>query len=344
MPVIVSPFHSPLQTTPLSISEAAAEFGLYYAPDPSSQIACTIGGNVAENSGGVHCLKYGLTVHNIQQIKIITIEGEILTIGGSGLTGEDRVSYEVFVRARRDALAEMEFPDWMMPINQFRSAENSFARLGSGGSSQPFETVADYDNFLSRIAGFSAWSAQAIENMRGGQKVDDPNAEDQRQALEKYTIDLTERAEQGKLDPVIGRDQEIRRVIQVLSRRTKNNPVLIGEQGVGQRGERALKAVGRRGGRRDPRRQPAHGQLAARHPVPAASRAPPAPVALPAIPVPGPPPAGWSWPFQSAAAPGPATAAARTGALAGHCRCGPAPPGRPGCPAGSWRWPAGLGP
>ena len=69
----------------LAISQAADPYGLYYAPDPSSQIACTIGGNVAENSGGVHCLKYGLTVHNIQQLKIITIEGELLTIGGSGL-------------------------------------------------------------------------------------------------------------------------------------------------------------------------------------------------------------------------------------------------------------------
>jgi len=74
----------------------------------------------------------------------------------------------------------------------------------------------------------------AIDQMRGGQSVDDPNAEDQRQALEKYTIDLTERAEQGKLDPVIGRDDEIRRTIQVLQRRTKNNPVLIGEPGVGK--------------------------------------------------------------------------------------------------------------
>jgi len=69
----------------LAISEAVAKYDLYYAPDPSSQIACTIGGNVAENSGGVHCLKYGLTIHNIQQIKIITIEGELLTLGGSGL-------------------------------------------------------------------------------------------------------------------------------------------------------------------------------------------------------------------------------------------------------------------
>jgi ATP-dependent Clp protease ATP-binding subunit ClpB len=75
---------------------------------------------------------------------------------------------------------------------------------------------------------------QAVDEMRGGQSVNDPNAEEQRQALEKYTIDLTERAEQGKLDPVIGRDDEIRRVTQVLARRTKNNPVLIGEPGVGK--------------------------------------------------------------------------------------------------------------
>ncbi|WP_107853236.1 ATP-dependent chaperone ClpB [Oceanimonas marisflavi] len=75
---------------------------------------------------------------------------------------------------------------------------------------------------------------KAIDAIRGGQKVDDPNAEETRQALEKYTIDLTERAEQGKLDPVIGRDDEIRRTIQVLQRRTKNNPVLIGEPGVGK--------------------------------------------------------------------------------------------------------------
>ena len=73
-----------------------------------------------------------------------------------------------------------------------------------------------------------------IDEIRGGKTVNDPNAEEQRQALEKYTLDLTERAEQGKLDPVIGRDDEIRRTIQVLQRRTKNNPVLIGEPGVGK--------------------------------------------------------------------------------------------------------------
>ncbi len=75
---------------------------------------------------------------------------------------------------------------------------------------------------------------KAIDDLRGGQQVDDPNAEDSRQALEKFTIDLTERAEQGKLDPIVGRDDEIRRTIQILQRRTKNNPVLIGEPGVGK--------------------------------------------------------------------------------------------------------------
>ncbi len=66
----------------LAISEASAAYNLYYAPDPSSQIACSIGGNVAENSGGVHCLKYGLTVHNILELTVVTMEGDILTIGG----------------------------------------------------------------------------------------------------------------------------------------------------------------------------------------------------------------------------------------------------------------------
>ena len=75
---------------------------------------------------------------------------------------------------------------------------------------------------------------KAIDEVRGGAKVDDAGAEENRQALEKYSIDLTERASQGKLDPVIGRDDEIRRTIQVLQRRTKNNPVLIGEPGVGK--------------------------------------------------------------------------------------------------------------
>ncbi len=76
----------------LAISEAVAPYGLYYAPDPSSQIACSIGGNVAENSGGVHCLKYGLTVHNILKLRVLTIEGECLEIGGESL---DSAGYDL---------------------------------------------------------------------------------------------------------------------------------------------------------------------------------------------------------------------------------------------------------
>ncbi len=106
-------------------------------------------------------------------------------------------------------------------------------------SSELFALVAVEDKGqlgeLLRKAGANKEAVEkAIEQIRGGQHVNDPNAEDQRQALEKYTIDLTERAELGKLDPVIGRDDEIRRTVQVLQRRTKNNPVLIGEPGVGK--------------------------------------------------------------------------------------------------------------
>lgn len=71
--------------TNLSISDAVRHLGFYYAPDPSSQIACSIGGNVAENSGGVHCLKYGLTVHNILQLKVVTVDGQLMTVGSEGL-------------------------------------------------------------------------------------------------------------------------------------------------------------------------------------------------------------------------------------------------------------------
>jgi glycolate oxidase len=80
----------------LAISEAAKAHGLYYGPDPSSQIACSIGGNVAENAGGVHCLKYGLTVHNVLQIKLVTAAGELLTLGGGGL---DAPGYDLLALA-----------------------------------------------------------------------------------------------------------------------------------------------------------------------------------------------------------------------------------------------------
>jgi ATP-dependent Clp protease ATP-binding subunit ClpB len=97
-----------------------------------------------------------------------------------------------------------------------------------------FEDRGPLKNILRDAGAVRGAVEKAIEEVRGGQKIDDANAEEGRQALEKYTIDLTERAEQGKLDPVIGRDDEIRRTVQVLQRRTKNNPVLIGEPGVGK--------------------------------------------------------------------------------------------------------------
>ena len=105
-------------------------------------------------------------------------------------------------------------------------------------SSEMFVLAAFEDRALAKLLQDSGLVrgalAKAIDEVRGGEKVADPNAEESRQALEKYTIDLTARAASGKLDPVIGRDEEIRRTIQVLQRRTKNNPVLIGEPGVGK--------------------------------------------------------------------------------------------------------------
>ena len=97
-----------------------------------------------------------------------------------------------------------------------------------------FEAGGRLADLLVRNSASKEAVAGAIDAIRGGESVNDPDAEEHRQALRKFTIDLTERAEQGKLDPVIGRDDEIRRTIQVLQRRTKNNPVLIGEPGVGK--------------------------------------------------------------------------------------------------------------
>jgi len=81
----------------LAISEAVAQYNLYYAPDPSSQIACTIGGNVAENAGGVHCLKYGLTVHNVMRVRMVTIDGDVVDLGGEALDAPGLDLLAVFI-------------------------------------------------------------------------------------------------------------------------------------------------------------------------------------------------------------------------------------------------------
>jgi ATP-dependent Clp protease ATP-binding subunit ClpB len=111
--------------------------------------------------------------------------------------------------------------------DQFISSELFLIALMQDKNNELAKLVVQFGGTLERIE-------EVVENVRGGQTVSDQNAEEHRQALEKFTIDLTERAEQGKLDPVIGRDDEIRRAIQILQRRTKNNPVLIGEPGVGK--------------------------------------------------------------------------------------------------------------
>jgi len=111
--------------------------------------------------------------------------------------------------------------------DQFISSELFVIAALQDKSSDLARLFTEFGGELKRIE-------EVVETVRGGQSVNDQNAEEHRQALEKYTIDLTERAEQGKLDPVIGRDDEIRRAIQILQRRTKNNPVMIGEPGVGK--------------------------------------------------------------------------------------------------------------
>ena len=127
----------------------------------------------------------------------------------------------------------------MQLINEQNYLAFLFSQIDQYISSELFVLAALDDKsplaaILNKAGAVRGAVEKSIDDLRGGQEVNDPNAEDTRQALEKYTIDLTERAEQGKLDPIIGRDDEIRRTIQILQRRTKNNPVLIGEPGVGK--------------------------------------------------------------------------------------------------------------
>lgn len=128
----------------LAISEAVSPYGLYYAPDPSSQIACSIGGNVAENAGGVHCLKYGLTVHNVLQVKVVTIDGELVTLGSqtfdtpgfdllalmTGSEGMLGIIVEVVVKLlpRPDSLKVL-----MAAFNKVEDAGNAVAKIISSG-------------------------------------------------------------------------------------------------------------------------------------------------------------------------------------------------------------------
>ena len=119
----------------LAISEAAAPYGLYYAPDPSSQIACTIGGNVAENSGGVHCLKYGLTVHNVLRVRGYTMQGEPVTFGSEALDspGLDLLAAVIGSEGMLAVALEVTVPPMATLVSRM-SAPNSSQRRSSSGS------------------------------------------------------------------------------------------------------------------------------------------------------------------------------------------------------------------
>jgi ATP-dependent Clp protease ATP-binding subunit ClpB len=161
-----------------------------------------------------------------------------------GSAGADMANLKGAVEDGLDALATLSSPTGeIAPSNDFvrvfNLADRGAQKAGDSylSTEQVLLAMLEDDRVgrMLRASGVNVESLQeAIRMSRDGDTVDDPNAEDTREALAKYTVDLTERAEQGKLDPVIGRDDEIRRTVQVLQRRTKNNPVLIGEPGVGK--------------------------------------------------------------------------------------------------------------
>ncbi|WP_113633161.1 ATP-dependent chaperone ClpB [Pectobacterium peruviense] len=166
--------------------------------------------------------------------------GPLLTVAGANL---NHLKAEIDQAITR--LPQVEGTDGdVQPSNELVRALNMCDKLAQKRgdtfiSSELFvlaalESRGTLGDILKKASVTQQGVTNAIDQVRGGEQVNDQGAEDQRQALKKFTIDLTERAEQGKLDPVIGRDEEIRRTIQVLQRRTKNNPVLIGEPGVGK--------------------------------------------------------------------------------------------------------------
>ena len=158
--------------------------------------------------------------------------------------GFDVTGLQAALNAQLDKLAKVTSPSGEANLSQelgrlMNMADRAAQQKGDGFISSEIVLLAALDDkgavgqTLKKFGDINK-AKDAVESLRGGDTVDDPDAESQREALDKYTIDLTERAESGKLDPVIGRDDEIRRTIQVLQRRTKNNPVLIGEPGVGK--------------------------------------------------------------------------------------------------------------
>ncbi|CAB5501890.1 Glycolate dehydrogenase (EC, subunit GlcD [Bathymodiolus thermophilus thioautotrophic gill symbiont] len=177
----------------IAISEAVAEFGLYYAPDPSSQIACTIGGNVAENSGGVHCLKYGLTVHNVEAIKMLTIDGEELILSRQ----DEGLGLLVLMNGSEGLLGIVtEITVKLTPIPEL-------ARVVMAG----FDSVRDCANAVADIikagiipAGLEMMDSFAIEAAEGFANVGYPL---EAQALLLCELDGTKAQVQAELDCVL---------------------------------------------------------------------------------------------------------------------------------------------
>ena len=117
----------------LAISDAARPFGLYYAPDPSSQIACTIGGNVAENSGGVHCLKYGLTVHNLLSVTVVTIDGDLVTIGSDAMDSPGYDLLALLTGSEGMLAVTVEVTVKLLPVPALRETDHGCIRYRRGG-------------------------------------------------------------------------------------------------------------------------------------------------------------------------------------------------------------------
>ena len=162
----------------LSVSEAAEPYDLFYAPDPSSQIACTIGGNVAENSGGVHCLKYGLTVHNISALKVITVEGDLLEIGGQGLDapGYDLLALMTGSEGMLGIIVEASLKLLPKPLTtqmggpSQKSYEDYVKRTGKapGQSTRSFFKIADMiAGIIGGGAASSAVGAAGVQSVSG---------------------------------------------------------------------------------------------------------------------------------------------------------------------------------
>ncbi|MCP4702137.1 MAG: ATP-dependent chaperone ClpB [Gammaproteobacteria bacterium] len=173
-----------------------------------------------DQEGGLRLLAHSGVNVNALRSELAKVLERLPRVSGSGAQGEVHVSNELTrLLNLTDKLAQ-QHKDQYISSELFLLA--ALEEKGAAGDA------------LRRAGADKKALEQAVEQARGGEQVTDPNAEEQRLALDRFTIDLTERAEQGKLDPVIGRDEEIRRTVQVLQRRTKNNPVLIGEPGVGK--------------------------------------------------------------------------------------------------------------